>query len=128
MKLLYIYEKELQYVDSIGIESSQVEWVSQSSPQSPFDIKSVRRTETGIKEHFIEVKSSRADDDSNIYLSSRQVEFFNREDISGEFAFVTFERDRTLSSVRNLSIQQILQEFNLLPIKFKLQKKTPKQK
>jgi hypothetical protein len=120
----YVYEQELNYIRNLGIDSSQVEWVSQSSPQSPFDIKSVRKTENGIREYFIEVKSSCADDDQNIYVSSRQIEFFNRKDISGEFALVTFEKDKRFRCVRKISIQQLDREFNFLPIKFKLQKKS----
>jgi hypothetical protein len=115
-----IYERELNYVSSIGLAASEVEWVSQSAPQSPFDIKSVRKTESGIKDFFIEVKSSRAIDDSNIYVSSRQVEFFEQNETCGAFVFVSFEPDRSLKGIRELTLRQLIAEFELEPIKYKL--------
>jgi hypothetical protein len=118
-----VYEQELSYANSIGVASSEVEWISQASPQSPFDIKSVRKTKNGIEDYFIEVKSSRANDDSNIYLSSRQIEFFKQDGISGAFFFVTFETNNSLKGVRELSLQQLMREFDLLPIKYKLVKR-----
>ncbi|MEG9639127.1 protein NO VEIN domain-containing protein [Enterobacter asburiae] len=72
----FIYEQEVSYAIKNGIPVSEVEWVSQSDPQSPYDIKSVRITPNGKQEYFIEVKSSRSMNESNIYISSRQVKFF----------------------------------------------------
>lgn len=118
-----VYERELAHAKSIGAEPRDVEWTSQGNPQSSFDIKSVRKDGDELVEHFIEVKSSRASDDSNIYVSSRQVEFFKANEKRGSLVFVSFEQSGALKEIRDLSLSQLLGEFELCPIKFKLQKK-----
>jgi hypothetical protein len=37
----FIYESELEYALKHGLPASEVEWVSQSVPKSPYDIKTV---------------------------------------------------------------------------------------
>ncbi len=116
----FIYESELEYVLKHGLPASDVEWVSQSVPQSPYDIKTVRVINKEKHEHFIEVKSSRAVDESNIYLSSRQVQFFQENHDCATFKFVTFATRNEVKSVRELDFIQLSKEFELVPIKFKL--------
>lgn len=119
----HVYEREIAHAEKIGVPASDVEWISQSVPQSPFDIKSVRKSNGQLIDHYIEVKSSRAEDDSNIYVSSRQIEFFQTNESSSSFAFVSFEKGGALKTIRDLSLSQMLAEFELMPIKFKLRKK-----
>ncbi|EAB3131394.1 hypothetical protein EBG44_23755, partial [Salmonella enterica] len=71
----------------------------------------------------IEVKSSRIIDESNIYLSSRQVKFFQENESSSTFKFVTFTSQNTVNNIRELNFNQLSDEFDLVPIKFKLKHK-----
>jgi hypothetical protein len=118
----HIYERELEYVKSIGCKPSEVKWISQAVPDSPFDIRSVRPSATGIREHFIEVKSS-VSVETNVYVSSRQISFFNAHDGVSTFAIVNFNNDRSVLSVRDLTLADLMAEFDLVPIKFKLQRR-----
>lgn len=118
----FIYEQEVAYAIKHGIPVSEVEWVSQSDPQSPYDIKSVRITPTGKQEHFIEVKSSRSMDESNIYISSRQVKFFQENESNSILKCVTFISNTQVDTVQEYSLKQLMDEFELIPIKFKLKK------
>lgn len=120
----HVYEREVAHAEKIGALASDVEWISQSVPQSPFDIKSVRKIDGKFIDHYIEVKSSRAEDDSNIYLSSGQIEFFKKNEDCSSFAFVSFDKGGSLKNIRDLSLSSLLSEFDLLPIKFKLQKRS----
>lgn len=118
----FIYEQEVAYAVKNGIPISEVEWVSQSDPQSPYDIKSVRITQNGKQEHFIEVKSSRSINESNIYISSRQVKFFQENESNSILKFVTFISNNKVDTVEEYSFQRLMNEFELIPIKFKLKK------
>lgn len=118
----FIYEQEVAYAVKNGIPISEVEWVSQSDPQSPYDIKSVRITPNGKQEHFIEVKSSRSINESNIYISSRQVKFFQENESNSILKFVTFISNNQVDTVEEYSFQRLMNEFELAPIKFKLKK------
>ncbi|MDE3736672.1 protein NO VEIN domain-containing protein [Metapseudomonas resinovorans] len=118
-----IYERELEYVKSINLAASEVEWVSQSAPTSPFDIKTIRELNGGYRDHYIEVKSSTALDDVSIYISSGQIDFFEEAQENGSFTFVQFDRERQHVSTRDLSIKEIKEEFELSPIKYKVSKK-----
>ena len=118
----FIYEQEVAYAIKHGIPVSEVEWVSQSDPQSPYDIKSVRITPTGKQEHFIEVKSSRSMNESNIYISSRQVKFFQENESNSILKCVTFISNTQVDTVQEYSLKQLMDEFELIPIKFKLKK------
>ena len=115
----HVYERELEYVKSIGGKPSEVQWVSQSVPTSPFDIRTVRQSSAGILEHFIEVKSSVAAD-ANVYISSGQLEFFRERNGNATFALVAFDLSRSVKDVREISLPDLVAEFELVPIKFKL--------
>lgn len=117
----FVYEQEVDYAIKNGIPVSEVEWVSQSDPQSPYDIKTVRITPYGRQEHFIEVKSSRCINESNIYISSRQVNFFQRHESCSTLKFVTFISNTQVDTVREYTLKELMNEFELVPIKFKLQ-------
>lgn len=119
----FVYENEIDYANTNGIPESEVEWISQSDPQSPYDIKTVRLTPHGKKQHFIEVKSSRKIDDSNIYISSRQVKFFQENESSSTLKVVTFISNTQVDTVRDYTLKQLMNTFELIPIKFKLQNK-----
>lgn len=116
----FVYESELEYAAKHGIPESEVEWVSQSVPQSPYDIKTIRVVNNKKHDHFVEVKSSRAIDDSNIYLSSRQVQFFQDNQAVSTFKFVSFVSRSEVRGVRELDFAQLSNEFELVPIKYKL--------
>lgn len=118
-----VYEEEINYAIKHKIPISEVEWISQSDPQSPYDIKTIRIINNKKREHFIEVKSSRIIDESNIYLSSRQVKFFQENESSSTFKFVTFTSQNTVNNIRELNFNQLSDEFDLVPIKFKLKHK-----
>ena len=118
----FVYESEVEYAASHGIPASEVEWVSQSVPQSPYDIKTIRVTNNKKRDHFIEVKSSRAADESNIYLSSRQVEFFRDNQAISTFKLVFFASPSEVGNVREIDFDQLSSEFELVPIKFKLRR------
>ena len=114
-----VYECELRYVLSIGRKEDEVEWVSQSNPSSEFDIKSVRLVNGQIQTHFIEVKSSTAED-LNIYISSRQLEFFAEHRDGSSFVFVRLNRDLEILGKTWLTLDELHDQYDLKPIKYKL--------
>lgn len=118
----FVYESELEYAAKHGIPESEVEWISQSVPQSPYDIKTIRVVNNKKYEHYIEVKSSRATDESNIYISSRQIKFFQDNQSNSTFKFVNFISRNEVGRVRELDFAQLSSEFELVPIKFKLRR------
>ncbi|MBX9917960.1 MAG: DUF3883 domain-containing protein [Nitrosomonas sp.] len=115
----YIYERELEYVKSIGCKPQEVQWISQANPTAPFDIRTVRLLPTGTREHFIEVKSS-ISSEANVYVSSRQISFFKTHEDISTFSIVTLDAERNVLNVRELTLPQLLSEFDLVPIKYKL--------
>lgn len=117
-----VYEDEVSYAVKHGVPVSEVEWVSQSVPQSPYDIKTIRVAKNGKRNHFIEVKSTLASTESNIYVSSGQIRFFEENESCAEFKIVNFATRDTVVSVRTLSLSQMLNEFELIPIKYKLRR------
>lgn len=119
-----IYDREVAYVQTLGRSPSEVEWVSQAVPTSPYDIKTIRPSPSGIREHFIEVKSSRSDDDTNVYISSSQVAFFEVNSDRSTFALVRFN-SASEPTIRELSLGELRSEFDLIPIKFKLASRNP---
>ena len=120
-----IYEKELEYVKSIGCKPSEVEWISQSDPISPFDIKSLRQEGDTLRPHFIEVKSSSAAD-VNVYISSGQIEFFKAHEPQSTFMFVKFDFNRNLLGITELTLADLNRDYDLVPIKFKLANRATK--
>lgn len=115
-----IYEREIAYVQSINRDPSEVEWVSQSVPTSPYDIKTIRQVPSGVREHFIEVKSSAALEDTNVYISSGQVAFFEDHQGRATIALVKFSVSQP-PVIRELTFSELRAEFDLVPIKFKLE-------
>lgn len=114
-----VYEREIAYVRSINREPNEVEWVSQAAPTSPYDIKTIRLLPGGdFREHYIEVKSSAADD-TNVYVSSGQMQFLHDHADQSTVALVRFSNTRP-PTVRELTLPQLQAEFDLVPIKFKL--------
>jgi len=118
-----VYEEELAYAAKHGFSEREVEWISQSVPQSPYDIKSIRVTKDGSQVHFIEVKSTLTTSESNIYISAGQIRFFEENESNAEFKIVSFAARDTVSSVRGISLSQLLKEFEPVPIKYKLRRR-----
>lgn len=115
----FVYERELAYMAEIGQLPSEVQWTSQLVPTSPFDIRTLRRTPNGVREHFLEVKSSAAADGENVYVSANQLVFFEQHRECATFALVHFNGHNT-ASMRELTLEQLHGEFELQPIKYKL--------
>jgi hypothetical protein len=115
----WVYERELAHMVQIGEHPSEVQWTSQLAPASPFDIRTLRRTPDGVREHFLEVKSSASMSDDNVYVSARQIAFFEQHRDRATFALVRFDADG-VPSMRELTIGQLHAEFELEPIKYKL--------
>jgi hypothetical protein len=118
-----VYERELAYAKEIGAEQKQVKWLSRSVPSSCYDIESIRKTQAGVKPHYIEVKSSAAEVDDSIFVSSRQVEFFKDKKGAVSIMLVRFDSNRNLKGIRELTPDQLFGEFDLLPIKYRLRKR-----
>lgn len=118
-----VYERELKYVRSIGLEPCVVEWVSQSVPLSPFDIKSVRKTEAGIEERYIEVKSTRSQGCDSIFISSGQIAHFEEHEDTSRFVFIRFGEEAQVDEYRELTLSDLRETFDLLPIKYRLRKR-----
>jgi hypothetical protein len=116
----HVYEEELGIVKRLGLEPRRVEWISQSEPQSPFDIKSVRKQGDLVRDHFIEVKASKLTDQFSAFISSGQMEFFKTHIDSATFKLATFSHDRECIEIRELSWLELIGEFSLIPIKFRL--------
>ncbi|WP_305825164.1 DUF3883 domain-containing protein [Massilia brevitalea] len=115
----FVYERELAHVTSFGSKPSEVQWISQLAPTSPFDIRTLRQTPQGVREHFLEVKSSTVAEGDNVYISSQQIAFFEQHQSCATFALVNFGSDHT-PSLRELSLSQLRSEFDLQPVKYKL--------
>ncbi|MFG7103516.1 protein NO VEIN domain-containing protein [Burkholderia pseudomallei] len=115
----FVYERELDYVKSIGRDASEVEWMSQVVPTSPFDIRTLRKTSNGVQQHFIEVKTSGMEEGENVYISSGQIEFFEQNRNCATFALVNFGAEKK-PSYRELTLDELNSEFHLQAVKFKL--------
>jgi hypothetical protein len=115
-----VYNQELEYVRRLGIAETEVEWVSQSDPSSTYDIKSVRKVGDQKRDHFIEVKSTKVAEFTNIYISANQIRFFEGHREDAVFKFVTFGSDRRITKITDFSLEQLLSIFELLPMEYKL--------
>ena len=122
---LDVTKKEVKYALSIGCKESDVEWVSQSNPISEFDIKSIRLVAGEVQTHFIEVKSSTAED-VNIYISSRQLEFFAEHPNDSSFVFVRLDKNYKMLGKTTLTLDELHAQYELRPIKFKLAERIAK--
>lgn len=124
----YVYEREVNYAIEKEHNSKEVEWISQSVPNAPFDIKSIRIEDNIAREHFIEVKSSTSmDEDGNIYVSSQQFEFAKSNKQKFSFALVSFDKNKRFLGISYLNLDELLETYESTPIKYKLTKKTPTQ-
>jgi hypothetical protein len=117
-----VYENELEHAKNLELPSSSVEWISQSEPHSPFDIKSVRVKDGVHKEHFIEVKTTTSASDWNVFVSAQQVEFFKCHDDCATFKFVILD-EQAGPQIREFTWSEVTSKFSLEPIKFKLRKR-----
>lgn len=115
---LEIYKRELDYVRSLDLNDNSVEWLSQGVPTSVYDIKSVREKDGEIVDHYIEVKSSKMGVGENVYISSRQVEFFKNNLDCTSLVFVNFDGEEV--SISYKSFDDVLSQFELTPVKYKL--------
>jgi hypothetical protein len=115
----FVYKRERAYVAKLKIDPKEVEWVSQADPIAPFDIKSVRLVDGRVEPHYIEVKSS-AHEEVNVYVSSRQINFFNEHPDNASFAFVSFNRQRMPTGLKFMSLPEVKDTYHFDPIKFKL--------
>lgn len=118
-----VFEKEIEYVKSKGLPESEVEWLSKVVPTSVCDIKTVRETKNGFENHYLEVKSSRLDFGENIYVSSRQIDFFKEDKENCSFVFVNFLLEPEAPTMQYLSLDEVLNRFHLKPIKYRLSEK-----
>ena len=94
--------------------------MSQAVPQAPFDIKTIRASENGPRDFYLEVKSSRMDGAANVYVSSRQVQFMEENPDVSAIALVTADYNDSVTSYQEISLDQLLEQFSLIPIKYKL--------
>jgi hypothetical protein len=108
----------------MDIKSNEVKWISRSVPLSLFDIESKRKTPQGIRHHYIEVMTSFAEGATNIVVSSEQVEFFKNNNSCVSIMFVRFDENRKLIDMRELTPNQLYEEFELVPIKYRLRKRS----
>lgn len=119
----FIYRMEIEYVKSIGKPASSVEWVSQNTPASPFDIKTIRLHNGKFEDYFIEVKTTTNADDPNIYISSYQIDFMRENTESSSIFLVGLDAEKTPKLLETYSIKNFEASFDLMPIKFKARKK-----
>ncbi len=119
----HVYERERAYVKSeLGRPESEVQWTSQVAPTSPFDIQTLRATPNGIRQHFLEVKSSAMGDGENVYVSEQQVKFFEEHPDEATFVLVNFKNGTPAK--RELTLAELRAEFDLVPVKYKLASRT----
>jgi len=119
----HVYERERAYVkNELGRPESEVQWTSQVASTSPFDIQTLRATPSGIRQHFLEVKSSAMGDGENVYVSEQQVKFF--EEHPDEATFVLVNLKNGTPALRELTLAELRAEFDLLPVKYKLARRT----
>lgn len=117
----FIYDREVAAAKSLKIDPARVEWISQSVPASPFDIKTVRRAGGLEYDHFIEVKSM-GGDDLNVYVSSGQCDFFRAREDCGTFALVRVG-DSGPELLEELSFGELQSKYDFVPIKYRLRLK-----
>lgn len=118
-----VVEREIAYVKKHGLSESAVIWYSHIEPFGRYDIETVRIENDGRRAHFIEVKSSRMMDGTNVYLSSGQIDHLKERADRASVALVVFSNEDKHHSIRDLTLNELLSEFDLVPIKFKLRKK-----
>ncbi|WP_295586443.1 DUF3883 domain-containing protein [uncultured Lamprocystis sp.] len=118
-----IFDREVEDARVLGLGPGAVEWVSQAAPQCPYDIKTVRRNGTGYADHYLEVKTTKAEGDPNVYISSGQLEFLKDHEMSSSVVIVRFNAQEQVTEIRDLNLHELLGEFDLVPIKYKLHRR-----
>ena len=114
-----VYERERACVTGkLKRTDSDVEWTSQAVPTSPFDIRTLRETKDGVREHFLEVKSSALGEGENVYVSAQQLDFFKAHRDQASFMFVNFGTGTP--TLRELTLDEVLDTYELAPVKYKL--------
>jgi hypothetical protein len=116
----HIYERELLIASKLDQPASQVKWVSRGNPQSPFDIRSVRDVGGVVRDYYIEVKSTTVLDDTHIFVSAREIAFLDEHSDRCSVVLVRFNPDKSVKDVRDFTIDQLRQRFELVPVSFKL--------
>lgn len=116
----HIYERELTFASKLGQPESRIKWVSRASPQSPFDIMSIRELGGVIRDHYIEVKSTTVFDDTHIFVSAPEIEFLDGHSDHCSVVLVRFNPDRTVKDIRDLTISQLRERFEFMPVSFRL--------
>lgn len=118
-----VYERELAYAKSVGVEAVCVDWTSKQAPQSPFDIKTIRKVNGNVRDHYLEVKSSRVGElGANVFLSIYQLEKIEGYGDAGQFVFVRFDGTK-VAGVDYMTVAELRERFSLNPIKFRLEPK-----
>ncbi|HAT49873.1 MAG: hypothetical protein HQL07_14365 [Nitrospirae bacterium] len=118
----YVYQREIDYVKENKLDASLVEWISQVNPQSVFDIKTVRIIAGKVIDTYLEVKSSKMPFGENIYVSSRQIEFFEQNHDNSSFVFVNFTENEA-PKVKYMSLNDVKNKFEFTAIKYHLSPK-----
>lgn len=119
----YVFNQELKYAKENGINPVHIQWISQSIPSSVYDIKTVRKNNGKLEDHYLEVKSTKMSDYNNVYVSSRQIGFFEKNPKNSTFIFLKFNSERKVIEINDYNIQDIKNKFNLNPIKYRLAEK-----
>ncbi|MCK0716381.1 protein NO VEIN domain-containing protein [Chromohalobacter sarecensis] len=114
-----IYEQELAYAKAHKIPLHKVQWVSQATPSSVYDILSARLKNEKIVPHYIEVKSSRMDLGQNIIVSHRQVVFLEKHRTTSSVALVSFSEGRDSPNSNYYLAGDFLDQFELEPVKYR---------
>ncbi|MBU2512144.1 DUF3883 domain-containing protein [bacterium] len=119
----YVYNQELIQAKKDGINPVKIEWVSNSDPQSPFDIKTVRKIKGVETEFLLEVKSTSLDDYSSVQISSRQISLAEDQPNNFLFIFLNFaNRKKSPVKIKEFSINDLKSQFDLEPVKYRLLK------
>jgi len=119
-----VYDSEIEYVRSRGIDESRVEWISQVNPQSEYDILSVRKVGGQLIPRYIEVKTSTSEE-TNVYISSRQLDFFAAHQDQSHFTLLTLDRKYNIKRRLDLTLEELRGKYLLEPIKYKLAERIP---
>ncbi|MEQ4671999.1 DUF3883 domain-containing protein [Providencia vermicola] len=117
----YIYEKEIEYMENNNLPTSLVEWLSRMTPTAVFDIQTARLINGKVQEHYLEIKSSKYGYGENVYLSDRQIRFFEKHKECSHIVFVNFNGDEPKEIYKTYN--ELNKEFYLSPIKYKLRPK-----
>jgi hypothetical protein len=116
----FVFNEELEYAKKNNIDPVHIQWLSQSIPSSVYDIKTVRIRNGKLEDYYIEVKSTKLSDYSNIHISSRQIDFFESNPKNSIFIFIKFDYHWNVVEKNTYHINDLKKQFQLHPIKYKL--------